>query len=125
LKSPFSASGGVLSTLDGRRRLLSAAVLLALGIAELSAGRRLRPEQANALSLNLDRVAINDLADIITLSAVQALPLTEVFRQAAKSRIIVNAHRINQGLMPRLGRTRRMCPARPAPHRKQRVRNRR
>jgi exodeoxyribonuclease V alpha subunit len=26
--------------------------------------------------------------------------LTEVFRQAAESRIIVNAHRINQGLMP-------------------------
>ena len=28
--------------------------------------------------------------------------LTEVFRQAAESRIIVNAHRINQGLMPEL-----------------------
>ena len=28
--------------------------------------------------------------------------LTEVFRQAAESRIIVNAHRINQGLMPDL-----------------------
>jgi exodeoxyribonuclease V alpha subunit len=26
--------------------------------------------------------------------------LTEVFRQAAKSRIVVNAHRINQGQMP-------------------------
>jgi exodeoxyribonuclease V alpha subunit len=30
--------------------------------------------------------------------------LTEVFRQAAESRIIVNAHRINQGLMPDLAR---------------------
>ena len=29
--------------------------------------------------------------------------LTEVFRQAAASRIIVNAHRINHGLMPKLG----------------------
>ena len=28
--------------------------------------------------------------------------LTEVFRQAATSRIITNAHRINQGLMPEL-----------------------
>ena len=28
--------------------------------------------------------------------------LTEVFRQAAESRIIVNAHRINHGLMPDL-----------------------
>jgi len=28
--------------------------------------------------------------------------LTEVFRQAAESRIIINAHRINQGLMPDL-----------------------
>ena len=28
--------------------------------------------------------------------------LTEVFRQAAESRIIVNAHRINQGVMPDL-----------------------
>lgn len=28
--------------------------------------------------------------------------LTEVFRQAAQSRIITNAHRINQGLMPDL-----------------------
>jgi hypothetical protein len=28
--------------------------------------------------------------------------LTQVFRQAAKSRIIVTAHRINQGLMPDL-----------------------
>jgi len=26
--------------------------------------------------------------------------LTEIFRQAAESRIVVNAHRINQGLMP-------------------------
>ena len=26
--------------------------------------------------------------------------LTEVFRQAAESRIIVNAHRVNQGLIP-------------------------
>jgi exodeoxyribonuclease V alpha subunit len=33
---------------------------------------------------------------------VPVVRLTEVFRQAAESRIIVNAHRINQGLMPDL-----------------------
>ena len=40
------------------------------------------------------------LADIIGSSAVPVVRLTEVFRQAAESRIIINAHRINQGLMP-------------------------
>ena len=39
------------------------------------------------------------LADIIASGAVPVVRLTEVFRQAAESRIIVNAHRINQGLM--------------------------
>jgi len=33
---------------------------------------------------------------------VPVVRLTEVFRQAAQSRVIVNAHRINQGLMPEL-----------------------
>jgi ATP-dependent exoDNAse (exonuclease V) alpha subunit len=42
------------------------------------------------------------LADVITSGAVPVVRLTEVFRQAAESRIIVNAHRINQGLMPDL-----------------------
>ena len=40
------------------------------------------------------------LADIIGSGAVPVVRLTEVFRQAAASRIIVNAHRINQGSMP-------------------------
>ena len=40
------------------------------------------------------------LADIIASDAVPVVRLTEVFRQAAESRIIVNAHRINQGQMP-------------------------
>src|SRR5207253_9925436 len=42
------------------------------------------------------------LADTIGSGAVPVVRLTEVFRQAAESRIIVNAHRINQGLMPDL-----------------------
>ena len=40
------------------------------------------------------------LADIIDSGAVPVARLTEVFRQAAESRIIVNAHRINRGEMP-------------------------
>jgi len=42
------------------------------------------------------------LADIIASGSVPVVRLTEVFRQAAESQIIVNAHRINQGLMPDL-----------------------
>jgi len=42
------------------------------------------------------------LADVIRSGAVPVVRLTEVFRQAAESRIIVNAHRINQGLIPEL-----------------------
>ena len=42
------------------------------------------------------------LADIIDSGAVPVVRLTEVFRQAAASRIIVNAHRVNRGEMPEL-----------------------
>ena len=44
------------------------------------------------------------LADMIGSDALPVVRLTEVFRQAAQSRIIVNAHRINQGIVPDLGR---------------------
>ena len=44
------------------------------------------------------------LADMITSGAVPVVRLTEVFRQAAQSRIITNAHRINQGSIPDLGK---------------------
>ena len=37
------------------------------------------------------------LADIIGSGAVPVVRLTEIFRQAAESRIITNAHRINRG----------------------------
>ena len=40
------------------------------------------------------------LADVIGSGAVPVVRLTEIFRQAATSRIIVNAHRINAGRMP-------------------------
>ena len=40
------------------------------------------------------------LADIINSNVIATLRLTEIFRQAATSKIIINAHRINQGYMP-------------------------
>jgi exodeoxyribonuclease V alpha subunit len=42
------------------------------------------------------------LADVIASRAVPVVRLTEVFRQAAQSRIIISAHRINQGSIPDL-----------------------
>jgi exodeoxyribonuclease V alpha subunit len=42
------------------------------------------------------------LADVISSGAVPVVRLTEVFRQAAQSRIITSAHRINQGFIPDL-----------------------
>jgi exodeoxyribonuclease V alpha subunit len=42
------------------------------------------------------------LADIIDAAVVRVARLTEVFRQAAQSRIVVNAHRINRGQLPEL-----------------------
>jgi exodeoxyribonuclease V alpha subunit len=40
------------------------------------------------------------LADIIASGRIPTVTLTEIFRQAASSQIIVNAHRINRGQMP-------------------------
>lgn len=40
------------------------------------------------------------LRDLIDSGAIPVARLTEIFRQAANSRIITNAHRINQGRMP-------------------------
>ena len=42
------------------------------------------------------------LADVISSGAVAVVRLTEVFRQAAQSRIITGAHKINQGSIPDL-----------------------
>jgi len=42
------------------------------------------------------------LRNLIESAVVPVVRLTEVFRQAANSHIITNAHRINQGLMPQL-----------------------
>ncbi len=40
------------------------------------------------------------LADIIESGQISTVRLTEIFRQAATSKIIVNAHKINQGQVP-------------------------
>jgi exodeoxyribonuclease V alpha subunit len=42
----------------------------------------------------------NVLRDIIDSNAVKVVELKEVFRQARRSSIVVNAHRINSGLLP-------------------------
>jgi exodeoxyribonuclease V alpha subunit len=42
------------------------------------------------------------LGDLIACGRVPTVRLTQVFRQAAQSLIITNAHRINQGSMPKL-----------------------
>jgi exodeoxyribonuclease V alpha subunit len=42
------------------------------------------------------------LADIIAANVLPVVRLTDVFRQAAGSRVITNAHRINRGQMPEL-----------------------
>jgi exodeoxyribonuclease V alpha subunit len=42
----------------------------------------------------------NVLRDLLRSEAIPAVRLTELFRQAQQSKIIVNAHRINRGTMP-------------------------
>ena len=42
------------------------------------------------------------LADVIGSGAVPVVTLREIFRQAAESRIVVSAHRINEGELPEL-----------------------
>lgn len=45
----------------------------------------------------------NVLRDILHVPIVKSIRLTRIFRQAEESSIVVNAHRIQRGLMPRLG----------------------
>ena len=50
-----------------------------------------------------DRILVSDaIASLIDSGVVPVVRLTEVFRQAAHSRIITTAHRINEGLMPEM-----------------------
>ena len=43
------------------------------------------------------------LADVIASGRLPVVRLTEIFRQAARSLIVTNAHRIHDGLLPELG----------------------
>ncbi len=45
----------------------------------------------------------NVLNDIIESGVVPVVRLNEIFRQAKESRIIINAHKINNGILPSLG----------------------
>jgi hypothetical protein len=56
-----------------------------------------KPEVVDPVERVVPSAAGQVLADIIGSDGVPLVRLTEVFRQAAESRIIVNAHRINQG----------------------------
>ena len=47
----------------------------------------------------------NVLADIIASGSVPVVELRDIFRQARESQIVVNAHRINSGLLPVLNRS--------------------
>jgi exodeoxyribonuclease V alpha subunit len=42
----------------------------------------------------------NVLGDVIESGAVPVVRLTQIFRQASRSQIIVNAHKINEGIVP-------------------------
>ena len=46
----------------------------------------------------------NLFSDLIRSKRIPTVRLTEIFRQAQESLIVMNAHSINQGLMPELGR---------------------
>ena len=52
----------------------------------------------------MDEGHLLQFADMIASGAIPVVRLTEVFRQAAQSQIITNAHRINAGLAPDLSK---------------------
>ncbi len=68
--------------------------------------RSLPPDAALLLVGDVDQLpAVGPgqvLADVIGSGAIPVVRLTEVFRQDAASRIVVNAHAINEGRMPEL-----------------------
>lgn len=76
-----------------------------LDTALLGAVVRALPDEARLLLVgDVDQLPSvgpgNVLSDIITSGAVRVVRLTEIFRQAQESFIVVNAHRINQGELP-------------------------
>lgn len=76
-----------------------------LDTALLGAVVRALPDEARLLLVgDVDQLPSvgpgNVLSDIIASQAVRVVRLTEIFRQAQESFIVVNAHRINSGEMP-------------------------
>ncbi len=69
----------------------------------------MKPECRLVLVGDADQLASvgpgNVFSDIIGSGTVETVRLVEIFRQAAESRIIRNAHRINRGEPPELGNT--------------------
>jgi exodeoxyribonuclease V alpha subunit len=67
--------------------------------------KALRPEATLILVGDVNQLpsvgAGSVLEDIITSGVVPVVRLIEIFRQARQSRIVVNAHRINNGYMPK------------------------
>jgi exodeoxyribonuclease V alpha subunit len=67
----------------------------------------LRPESQLVLVGDVDQLPSVGpgavLADVIGSGAATVVKLTEIFRQAAQSAIVVNAHRVNRGESPELG----------------------
>ncbi len=68
--------------------------------------RAIPPEAAFILVGDVDQLPSvgpgSVLRDVIDSGAVPVARLTEIFRQAAASRIVTNAHRVNRGQMPEL-----------------------
>ena len=66
--------------------------------------RAVTPETTVVLVGDVDQLpsvgAGNVLKDLISADIIPSVKLTKIFRQAEESKIIVNAHKINQGIIP-------------------------
>ncbi len=75
--------------------------------------RAMRPETYLILMGDVDQLPSvgpgSVLRELIAGGSIPTVRLRHVFRQAAESSIQVNAHRINQGLMPEFSRDRSRC----------------
>jgi ATP-dependent exoDNAse (exonuclease V) alpha subunit len=68
---------------------------------QIDAARAIPDSAAVLLVGDVDQLpSVGPLADIIASERIPTVTLTEIFRQAATSQIIVNAHQINQGQLP-------------------------
>jgi len=94
---------GLASPLEGHLLVVDEASMVDLNLA--SALFRAVPAEMQVLLVGdadqLPSVGFgNVFADLIQSRAIPVVRLSEIFRQARQSRIVTNAHRVNQGLMP-------------------------